>query len=89
MNSYGCRLRSKQTGIILNDSMNDFAIPGRTSFQGIPPSPANRIRPLKQSLSSKCPSILLDENGKVELLIGGGGGPKIISAVSYVRMTII
>lgn len=76
---------SHQTGIILNDGMDDFSIPGRNNSYGMPPSPSNFIRPQKMPLSSMCPTIMLDRNRDVELLLGAAGGSKITSSVAYVR----
>lgn len=86
LNSYrfGCKIVSTKTGIILNDGMDDFSIPGVVNAYGIPPSPANFIRPQKMPLSSMCPTILLDKNNDVEVLIGAAGGSKITSSVAYV-----
>lgn len=67
--------------------MDDFSIPGRSNAFDLPPSPANFIDPYKRPLSSMCPTILLDEHGKVELLIGAAGGSKITSSVAYVSKT--
>lgn len=75
---------SKNTGIILNDGMDDFGVPGKKNAYGLSPSPANFIEKQKMPLSSMCPSILLDENNNVELLIGAAGGSKITSSVAYV-----
>lgn len=83
-NRFGSKIHSNRTGIILNDSMDDFSIPGRNNGFGLPPSPANFIRPYHRPLSSMCPTILLDEHGKVELLIGAAGGSRITSSVAYV-----
>lgn len=65
--------------------MDDFSIPGVNNSYGIPPSPANFIVPRKMPLSSMCPTILLDENRNVELVMGAAGGSKITSSVAYVR----
>lgn len=65
--------------------MDDFAIPEHSNIFDLPPSPANYIAPYKRPLTSMCPSILLDEHGDVELLVGSAGGSKITSAVAYVR----
>lgn len=83
---FGCKIVSPQTGIILNDGMDDFSLPGKTNAYGLPPSPANFIKPGKMPLSSMSPSILLDENNNVEILIGAAGGSKITSSVAYVSL---
>ncbi|XP_031627923.1 scoloptoxin SSD14-like isoform X2 [Contarinia nasturtii] len=80
---FGCKIISR-TGIILNDGMDDFSVPGQNNAYGVPPSPANFIRPQKMPLSSMCPTILLDENRNVEMLLGAAGGSKITSSVAYV-----
>lgn len=56
---------SKQTGIIMNNQMDDFSTPGVVNVYGIPPSPANFVRPGKHPLSSMSPTIITDENGDV------------------------
>lgn len=86
---FGCKIVSQQTGIILNDGMDDFSVPGRNNSYGMPPSPANFIKPSKMPLSSMCPTIMLDANGDVELVLGAAGGSKITSSVAYVRFNQI
>uniref|UniRef100_A0A6P7EXW8 Glutathione hydrolase 1 proenzyme-like isoform X1 n=1 Tax=Diabrotica virgifera virgifera TaxID=50390 RepID=A0A6P7EXW8_DIAVI len=78
----GAGFVSESTGIILNNQMDDFSSPNITNAYGIPPSPANFIVPGKQPMSSMCPTIILDQNGDVELAIGAAGGSKIITAVA-------
>ncbi|XP_075228170.1 scoloptoxin SSD14-like [Lycorma delicatula] len=83
---FGSQFVSKSTGILLNCQMDDFSAPNITNIYGIHPSPANFIKPGKRPMSSLSPSIIVDENDNVRLVIGSGGGPKITTAVAYVTM---
>uniref|UniRef100_A0A1A9X250 Gamma-glutamyltransferase n=1 Tax=Glossina brevipalpis TaxID=37001 RepID=A0A1A9X250_9MUSC len=77
----GAKVRSQQTGIILNDEMDDFSTPGVINTYGIPASPANYVKPGKIPMSSTCPSIVLDKFGHIQLMVGGAGGSKITTGV--------
>ncbi|XP_041566550.1 scoloptoxin SSD14 isoform X2 [Drosophila elegans] len=78
----GAKVRSRQTGFILNDEMDDFSTPGKINTYGIPASPANFIKPGKRPMSSTCPSIVLDAHDNVKLIVGGAGGSKITTSVA-------
>eukprot|EP00934_Nitzschia_sp_Nitz4_P003035 Nitzschia sp. Nitz4//scaffold157_size52427//14180//19011//NITZ4_006838-RA/size52427-processed-gene-0.22-mRNA-1//1//CDS//3329537449//3025//frame0 len=89
---FGSLVMSPTTGVVLGDTMDDFGNPGRSNFYGLTPSKENFIAPGKRPLSSMSPTMVfrrgafLSENslGKLELVVGGSGGPKIITAVLQV-----
>lgn len=76
-------LRRSKTGIILNDEMDDFSIPGKVNVYGIPPSEVNFIRPGKRPMSSMAPSIIVNSQGDVELVIGSAGGSRITTSIVH------
>lgn len=84
--SFGGGVTSKHTGIILNSGMDDFSLPGVINHYGISPSPTNFIEPGKRSMSSVSPTIIVDQEGDVVMVVGASGGPKIPTAVTYVRV---
>lgn len=67
-------------GVIMNDEMNDFSIPGLSNSFGYIPSPANYILPGKRPLSSISPIIAETADGKLYLALGSAGGSRIITA---------
>ncbi|CAK1556347.1 unnamed protein product [Leptosia nina] len=83
---WGSQRRSRSLGIILNNEMDDFAIPNRDSVYGMPPSPANMVTPGMQPLSSMTPSIVLRNNDTVDLILGAAGGTKITTQVALLTM---
>ncbi|KAI9101997.1 nucleophile aminohydrolase [Phlyctochytrium arcticum] len=76
---FGGQIMDQETGIILNDEMDDFSIPGVPNAFGLEPSPYNFIQPGKRPLSSSVPTIV-ERNGKVTHVIGASGGSRIITA---------
>ncbi|XP_055309857.1 glutathione hydrolase 1 proenzyme-like [Sitodiplosis mosellana] len=81
---FGVGKTGKQTGIIFNNGMNDFAVKALKNMYGLPASPGNYIAPQKRAMSSMSPTILADANGDVRLVIGAAGGTRIPTAISTV-----
>ncbi|EEC00884.1 gamma glutamyl transpeptidase, putative, partial [Ixodes scapularis] len=76
-------------GVVLNNHMDDFSIPGESNAWGLSSSEPNYVRPGKRPMSSTAPSVVVDRNGDVELVLGGSGGAKITSAVAWVSSHLI
>ena len=69
-------------GFFLNNEMDDFAAkPGSPNTFGLVQGAANKIEPGKRMLSSMSPTIVEDARGRLFMLAGAGGGPRIITAV--------
>ncbi|XP_058187026.1 glutathione hydrolase 1-like isoform X4 [Rhododendron vialii] len=84
VNSYfGAHLLSPSTGIVLNNEMADFSIPGNSSAGNAPPAPANFIRPFKRPLSSMTPAIIL-KGEHLKAVVGASGGSMIIAGTMEV-----
>ena len=74
-------MHSQSTGIIFNNLMADFNIPGRhTNFCMLE---SNLIEPGKRPMSSMAPTIVTSDEG-VKLVLGASGGPRITTTVAQV-----
>ena len=82
-------------GFILNDEMDDFlARRGRANAFGLDHADLNRPEAGKRPLSCMTPTIVLDGEdegaaGRVVLLAGGSGGPRIISGTIQVALNVL
>ncbi|MEK6768207.1 MAG: gamma-glutamyltransferase, partial [Gemmatimonadota bacterium] len=77
-------------GFLLNDEMDDFTSkPGVPNDYGLVQGEANAIAPRKRMLSAMTPTIVLDQRGRLALVVGSPGGPRIISAVALVISNVI
>ncbi|KAH7401822.1 gamma-glutamyltranspeptidase-like protein [Phaeosphaeria sp. MPI-PUGE-AT-0046c] len=87
---FGSKLVVPETGVIMNNEMNDFSIPGVSNAFGYIPSPANFVRPGKRPLSSISPVIVehlapsssqsYPTLNAFYIAIGAAGGSRIITA---------
>ncbi|KAF7591309.1 hypothetical protein BBP40_001685 [Aspergillus hancockii] len=77
---FGSKVMVPETGIIMNNEMDDFSTPGSSNAFGYIPSEANFIRPGKRPLSSITPTIVTHQNGSVFFVAGSAGGSRIITA---------
>lgn len=74
---FGSQVMVPETGVILNNEMNDFSIPDEINAFGYIPSPSNYISPGKRPLSSISPIMAELPSGKLYLAIGAAGGSHI------------
>jgi gamma-glutamyltranspeptidase / glutathione hydrolase len=80
---FGSKVMTPDTGIILNNEMDDFSQPGKRNSFGFEPSPSNFIAPGKRPLSSITPVIVeFASNRSVYFTTGAAGGSRIISATA-------
>lgn len=86
---YGCKFMSRQTGVVMNNQMDDFASPNIVSAYNLRPSPNNFIGPGKRPMSSISTTIVTDDTGHVIALVGASGGTKIITAVAQVLLRML
>jgi gamma-glutamyltranspeptidase/glutathione hydrolase len=82
---FGSRVPVPEFGFVLNNQMDDFLTrPGVANAYGLMQSERNLPAPGKRPLSSMSPTIVLDANGRVEVIAGGSGGPRIITGTVQV-----
>jgi gamma-glutamyltranspeptidase/glutathione hydrolase len=72
-------------GFLLNNQLTDFAFVPEQNGQPV----ANRVEPGKRPRSSTSPAIVLDANGRVEMLAGSAGGARIIFHVAQTLIAML
>lgn len=78
------------SGFLLNNEMDDFAAkPGSPNVYGLVMGTANKIEPGKRMLSSMSPMIIEDDKGELFMVVGGQGGPRIITEVWQTLSNVI
>ncbi|KAH7922186.1 gamma-glutamyltranspeptidase [Leucogyrophana mollusca] len=85
---FGSQVLDPNTGIILNNQMDDFSIPGVPNAFGLWPSPYNFPEPGKRPVSSTVPTIFEHGDGSFYLSVGGVGGSYIFGAVFQVILNL-
>jgi gamma-glutamyltranspeptidase/glutathione hydrolase len=87
--SFGSRVTAEGLGFLLNDEMDDFAAKqGVPNIYGLIQGPANAIGPGKRPLSAMTPTIVL-KDGKLFLVLGSPGGPRIITIVTNILIGVV
>ncbi|KAJ7262187.1 gamma-glutamyltranspeptidase [Mycena haematopus] len=84
---FGSQVLDPETGIILNDEMDDFSRYGVPNDFGLWPSPYNYPAPGKRPLSSMVPTIVEYTDGSFASL-GGSGGGRIFGAVFQTLLNV-
>jgi gamma-glutamyltranspeptidase/glutathione hydrolase len=87
---FGSGITVAGTGIVLNNEMDDFAsVPGHANGFGLVQGEPNAIAPRKRMLSSMSPVVAIGKDGKVSLVAGAAGGPRIITSVLQVLLNTV
>ena len=76
-------MRSRTSGIIFNNEMDNFdisEIPVLCKHER-----TNNIAPRKRPRSTSAPTIILNKDGSIKLVIGASGGAMIPSALAQAR----
>ncbi len=86
---FGAEIIASNTGFFLNNEMDDFTIAaGVENKFGLVQHDANAIAPGKRPLSSMAPTIVM-KDGKIFLILGSPGGPRIITSVLLTLLNVI
>ncbi len=89
-NGFGSAVTVSGGGFLLNDEMDDFATaPGKPNMFGLVQGENNAVAPGKRMLSAMTPTIVLDPQGALFLVVGSPGGPRIITTVYHVISDVI
>jgi gamma-glutamyltranspeptidase / glutathione hydrolase len=88
--TFGAHLVAGKTGIVLNDQMDDFSLtPGLPNAFGLIGNEQNAVAPGKRPLSSMTPTIAVEADGRVKVVVGAAGGPTIITATAEVLLNVV
>jgi gamma-glutamyltranspeptidase/glutathione hydrolase len=82
---FGARIIAGETGILLNDELDDFSAPADVKAFGVIGLGPNRPRAHARPVSSMSPTIVT-QNGVPILAIGGSGGSRIATGVTQAAL---
>ncbi len=86
---FGSGMIAGNSGFLMNDEMDDFTMKPNVPNQfGLVQGEANAIAPGKRPLSSMAPTIVM-KDGKVAMVLGSPGGPRIITATLETILNMI
>jgi len=86
---FGSYVMIPGTGVLLNNELDDFSVTPNVANQfGLIQSDKNLIGPGKRPLSSMSPTIIT-ENDRPVLIVGGAGGPRIITGTLHVILNVL
>lgn len=87
---YGSGVFIPGAGMFMNNEMDDFTSrPGLPNMFGLVQGANNAIVPGKRMLSAMSPTIVLDPAGQLLMVVGGRGGPRIITSTAQVVLNVI
>ena len=79
---FGSWVVVRGAGFLMNNEMDDFTSkPGVPNIYGLVQGKANAIEPGKRMLSAMAPTIVVDPEGRTDLVTGTPGGATIITTV--------
>jgi gamma-glutamyltranspeptidase/glutathione hydrolase len=79
---FGSRVVVRGAGFLMNNEMDDFTSkPGVPNIYGLVQGKANSIEPGKRMLSAMTPTIVVDPEGRTDLVTGTPGGATIITTI--------
>jgi gamma-glutamyltranspeptidase/glutathione hydrolase len=83
--AFGAEIMAGDSGVILNDELDDFSSPQDVAGFGVIGLGPNRPRPGTRPVSSMTPAIVF-EGGVPILAVGGSGGGRIATGVTQVAL---
>ena len=87
---FGSLLAVEKYGFCLNNEMDDFTTRrGQANAFGLVQSSRNLPAPGKRPLSSMMPTIVLDRSGRVVMIAGASGGPRIVTGTMQAMLDVL